>query len=844
MSVNFYDVNFNQSTDSSGITAIPAISGYIIDDYGYEHMTELEGSIAEEHFISTAQATNSLTGAISMDRRRIQTASGEIVVCRLQPDGHHCIYVQYTDAGPINVIICDDTGTTIEQLTLPYLEGQSNISLVGHFNANDELDWVSVGYTYRNQLTNEIYVFINTNGFSSTIKDELKPYVYLKYKYEYQVVIQKSLRGSNDFQLSRFPAEWFTKKQYGTGEGQSRRYNEVVLRTDPDHLDVFDVSAAFKVVLSQNDYWKNNNSNYALSLRMGAYLEDIGYSLGSDIFRLLSDGKYYNGVDLNVSNIVVKSWNANQVMHEISFTGGKLQIYARSGVFSYSIRLLDNDNNILDSYDIPMANNGIYVGDPNLYYYSICSCYLAEYNNKYYLIGLRQFTQLYNDNDELIRYPYSGGNYYNTAASYQILYAFSNEGNNLLYHATDSERIVPADPDSLTPEESSNQTSDPDNKNELGNEIPHPKYNTGEWEDGTSEGIRGSGQGQQTGGNAEGKLDQQPGLPSQPQIPTGISTGFVKMLNPTDSEIQSFCTEITSDSVLNTLKQFFTNNPLDFITSLHVVPGTYALGGSKVKLKYGGYESQVPMTPITGEYTELDFGKLDLKEIYGSWEDYNPHTKMTIYLPYIGIKDLDVDRIQGSELHLKYLISASTGSILAFLTSVRKDNRNNGAEILVGQWAGQAKYTIPLTSVQHDAAVNAAMSIVAAAVSVGAAVATAGGSIAATAASAAAIGTSVGNAALSGAHAGKVDVTMQGSVAGDMAFFTSPDAYIQIEFPIEGRPDDYDHIVGKPSNITTDLAHQPMNNYIEFANIDVDGIDAPTDEKQLIVEMLKGGIYT
>ena len=113
-----------------------------------------------------------------------------------------------------------------------------------------------------------------------------------------------------------------------------------------------------------------------------------------------------------------------------------------------------------------------------------------------------------------------------------------------------------------------------------------------------------------------------------------------------------------------------------------------------------------------------------------------------------------------------------------------------------------------------------------------------------TAASAAAIGSTIGNAALSGAHAGKVDVTMQGSVSGDMAFFTSPDAYIQIEAPIEGRPISYDHIIGMPSNITTDLAHQPMNNYIEFANIDVSGIDAPSDEKQLIVDMLKGGIYT
>ena len=217
---------------------------------------------------------------------------------------------------------------------------------------------------------------------------------------------------------------------------------------------------------------------------------------------------------------------------------------------------------------------------------------------------------------------------------------------------------------------------------------------------------------------------------------------------------------------------------------------------------------------------------------------------MSIYLPYLGIKDIDPDRVNGTELRLKYYVDATTGSILARLTAKRHDSANEGAEYLVNQWAGQAAYTIPVTNVQHDAAVNAIISIVSAAVSVGAAVATSGASMAAQAASAAAVGSAIGNAALSGAHAGKTDITMQGSVSGSLAFFTGSQAYINVTFPKEGRPDDYNHIVGMPSNITTDLKHQPLNNYIEFINVDVSGIDAPADEKQAILEMLKGGIYT
>ena len=421
-----------------------------------------------------------------------------------------------------------------------------------------------------------------------------------------------------------------------------------------------------------------------------------------------------------------------------------------------------------------------------------------------------------------------------------MLYKFSNEGNTLLYRATDQEKIVPADPEDLTADETSNQTSDGDDVNEYGEQIPKPKYNEGDWGDGTSEGIRGSGQGRTTGGNSERTLDQQPGMPGLPSIPTAVSTGFMKLYNPSDGEIQAFCTELTGDSVLLDLKKYLGNNPLDFIVGLQVVPGSYSTSANKYYIEYGSFHSNVSMYAITDEFTEIDYGTLQLFEMYGSWEDYNPHTKMSIYLPYIGIRELDPDRINGTLLSLKYYVDAVTGSILAVLTSTRKDSGNDGAEYLVGQWAGQASYTIPLTNTQHNSAVNAVIGIVGAGVGIGTAVATGGASALVTAG---AIG-SVGNALLSGAKSQKTDITLQGGVSGNLAFFTAPDAYVQIEYPLEGRPDDYDHIIGMPSNITTTLKQQPLNNYIEFVNVDVSGIDAPKDEKQMIVDLLTGGVYT
>ena len=833
MAVNFYDVNFNQNHDGLGGGGVPAISGYILDDDGYTNRVAYEGKVSEGNIISKASATNNIQGAIGMARKQITVNDNTIVCCPLLQGNN--IYVIYSDTAAIATII-DDQGTVIESLTLTYNSNSSNLSFIGHFDNNNELDWLSICCTQYDDVTGTIMYIINTTGFSASFTNAMDDYTYLKYKYPYQVVIQKSLSGTNDFQISRFPSEWFNKKIYGTGEGQSQKYSEVVFPASDD-TDPFQSMAWYEFSPS---HWVNL-SNQLLSVKMGAYLEEKGYALGSDILRLNPDGTYTNGVDLDTSKLVFKfgSWNTP---YNIDFNGGKIQLYF-DGSYKYC-RILDSDDNVIDSYQFPYPISGggstMDVGATNFGVMSTSSLYLAEYNNHYYLISLRQYyNTIYDDDGNLIK-PSGSPSQVFESAFYTIVKVFNNDANNLLYHATEQERIVPANPDELTADETSNQTSDPDNKNEYGNEIPHPKYNEGDWGDGTSDGIRGSGQGQETGGDSEGKLDQQPGLPGKPSIPTPVSTGFMKLYAPTESEIQDLCIELTEDSILTTLKKYFGNNPLDFIVGLQVVPGSYTKDTTKYKIKYGSYASNVSMYPITDEFTTLDYGELKLKEIYGSWEDYNPHTKMSIYLPYIGIKDIDPDKINGTTLKLKYHIDACTGSILAVLTSVRKDGEMVGKEIVVGQWGGQASYTIPLTNTQHDAAVNAVLGVVGATAGIGLAVATGGASALVTAG---AVG-SVGNALLSGAKSQKTDISMQGSVGGSLAFFTGTDAYIQIEYPKEGRPDDYNHIIGMPSNITTTLAEQPLNNYIEFINVDVSGIDAPTDEKNAIINLLKGGVYT
>lgn len=858
MDYQLYDITFNSmgETPPPEDEWLPGIGGYVLDDEAYAGRIGSDGYVDKDHMLvipDTMYFAGLMTAVVSYKSKTITTSGGDqLQVCPLYNGNLNVGYEMSSSS--VRVYFCDDDGVTIDSLTMPWNENSSSLSLIGHFDDNGDLDWVSIacedaGYNPPSSMKYRI----NTTGFNATIKSALSQYLYLNYKYDVQVYISKSLEGTDGFQLGRFPSDWYSLKTYGTGTGQSQKYNDIVCRLDPGDSDIFDYSAAFWGLPYSSAFpsWhygaasSMSNPCSQLTAAMGFYLDKNGYALGSDILHILPDGTYYNGIDLDNTKISWSDITPPGTPYDIDFKGGKIRL-CFSGLSRY-IQILDSEDNVLDSYQMPYPVSGggsaIPTGQTASGQYNVLmNAYLAEHNNHYYLIGLYQGSNpVYDDDGNAIKYTGTGTSAGMTkCVYYRILKSLNADANTLLYRATDEEVIIPENPDDITGDNASNQTSSPDNKNELGNQIPTPKYNEGEWDDHSTDGIRGGDQPQPTGGNPEGKLDQQPGMPGLPSIPTATSTGFMHLFAPSDSEIQQLGQQLASDSVLTDLQKYLGNNPLDFIVGLHVVPGTYTLTTKKYKIDYGAFQSSPSMYGIDDEFCELDYGSLDLKQIYSSWQDFNPHTKMSIYLPYIGIKDLDPDKINGTLLNLKYLVDASTGSILAMLTSTRKDNANNGAEYLVGQWAGQASYTIPVTNVQHDAAVNSIISVVSAAVGVGMAVGTGGASAMLTAGAAA----SVGNAALSAAKSQKSEISMQGSVSGSLAFFTAPDAYIQIEFPIQGRPDDYDHIIGMPSNITSDIAHQPFGNYIEFVNVDLNGIDAPPDEKNAILEMLKGGVYT
>lgn len=94
---------------------------------------------------------------------------------------------------------------------------------------------------------------------------------------------------------------------------------------------------------------------------------------------------------------------------------------------------------------------------------------------------------------------------------------------------------------------------------------------------------------------------------------------------------------------------------------------------------------------VSKRYYEIDMGTLVVGEKFGNYLDYSPYTKVGIYLPFIGIVDLEADDIIGTGVNVKYRIDAYNGTCVAFITVAK-----NNFDIILYQFNGNCSVELPM----------------------------------------------------------------------------------------------------------------------------------------------------
>ena len=351
----------------------------------------------------------------------------------------------------------------------------------------------------------------------------------------------------------------------------------------------------------------------------------------------------------------------------------------------------------------------------------------------------------------------------------------------------------------------------------------------------------GGGDSTPGGGGGDGDIggDTNPddGLPTISALDSGLLTAY----NPTVAELQSLGRFLWSDSFdVSTFKKLF-NDPFDTLLGLSVVPVKPNTSGTK-SIMFGNMDSGVSAPVVSNQWVSKDMGSVTLNEVWRGALDYAPSTGVTIYLPFIGMRQLNVNDVMGSSLHLIYKFDVLTGACVAqiYVNHNHQGNKNSGFswhkdQGLVYEFIGQCAENIPLASQDFTNTIRAAIGGVSVAAGAAASVATGNPAL-----GMAALTVGMAN---SGMQASTPTVERGGHLSGSASILGYSQPFLIVERPHQCKPERYYALRGVPSQVYTSKLSKCTGFTQITANNNLHIAGASDSELAELQNLLVAGVY-
>lgn len=306
-------------------------------------------------------------------------------------------------------------------------------------------------------------------------------------------------------------------------------------------------------------------------------------------------------------------------------------------------------------------------------------------------------------------------------------------------------------------------------------------------------------------------------------------------------------------------------DPFDFLVNLRVYPFDLKEYGD-VEIKDGIFVGSGGFIPFAGtnfyratnNYRILDFGTLYLEPPV-NFLNYDPYTKVSIYLPFSGTWDLNVRTLyntpnEGDNISLKCYVDITDGTGIWVLR-----NEASGKNLLIKQ----CKIGVEITLTGNDSTqissniINANLNAVNRTSSFASSYASNVGSAIGNARETDIAGLlgnlgAAGNQATSGftgtisaindlARAGMDVPNTTGATTSSASFGINTIPYLIYRCPTVENPDNFAHTVGYLTNTTHKISE--LNGLTICRNVDTSGIAATESERDLIKKILESGFY-
>ena len=309
---------------------------------------------------------------------------------------------------------------------------------------------------------------------------------------------------------------------------------------------------------------------------------------------------------------------------------------------------------------------------------------------------------------------------------------------------------------------------------------------------------------------------------------------------------------------VNSLKDFlfsdtFLNNPLrlwtdpgEYIVNLSYYPFDGAIISKyqdTVNVSIGAVGSDIPAIGMrTSDKPYIYGGSVTINPYYGNYLDYAPYTSIDIYIPYVGVRQLNVNQVVGHTVKLLYCIDFNSQLFTAMLGLDGEGYIADGIYIgnvgqVLTQYSGTMSVQCPLSGTSNNQTVT--NSIQGALGIVNNAGTIAGGVLKLD------VGKIVGGA--TGALntlAGSNDIMtpqVYGSVTPLTGIFAPQTAYVIINRPITAKPAAWQELHGTAAGYSGAVSN--FTGFLQCSDVYVTPGNMTEQEQAEIIRLLQEGIY-
>lgn len=314
-------------------------------------------------------------------------------------------------------------------------------------------------------------------------------------------------------------------------------------------------------------------------------------------------------------------------------------------------------------------------------------------------------------------------------------------------------------------------------------------------------------------------------IPPLPSL-SAVNTGLVTMYGATNAQLGALGAYLWSNlwDIDTNFKKLFAD-PMNCLIGLSIVPVIPSMGGAQM-VKFGNIDTSIALNVLTSQYVELDCGTLSIKEYIGSFLDYSPYVNISIYLPYIGYRELSPDDVMNDTIHVVYHIDVLTGGCCAMIETGKKG--------LLYSFNGSCIANVPITAINYSGAIQNAVSAVGAGLTTVAGIATGAAPVAAVGAA-----SMLSNAANTAMNS-KPTIQRSGSMGGSAGIMSYQKPLLVVTRPRMSVPDKLNKFAGLTTNVTMNLSQ--CTGFTQVELIHLDNVPCTQAEREELLSLLKTGV--